>query len=43
MARIEIRDLRKEFDAFTAVEGSSFTIVLRKHLLRGITFGAVRK
>ncbi|PKP63500.1 MAG: ABC transporter ATP-binding protein, partial [Alphaproteobacteria bacterium HGW-Alphaproteobacteria-8] len=26
MARIEIRDLRKAFDAFTAVEGSSFTI-----------------
>ncbi len=26
MARIEIRNLRKEFAAFTAVEGSSFTI-----------------
>ena len=26
MAKIEIRNLRKEFDAFTAVEGSSFTI-----------------
>ena len=43
MAQIRVDKLRKAFSDFVAVKDSSFTIVLRKHLLRGITFGAVRK